>query len=359
MPKIELKNLTKSYDGVVDVLKSINLEMSDGEFTVLVGPSGCGKSTTLRLLAGLEDATSGSIAVDGKDITLTAPKDRGMAMVFQNYALYPHMSVAENIGFSLKVSKTPKDEIYARVREVADMLEIGELLDRRPKDLSGGQRQRVAIGRAVVKDSDIFLFDEPLSNLDAALRGGMRVELSLLHQRLKKNMIYVTHDQVEAMTLGDKIIIMHDGIIQQAGPPKEIFEKPANKFVAGFIGNPTMNFLPAEIVEEHGVQYASGANFMIKLDQGMETGRKIDPGTKIELGIRPEDISFDDSGDLNVSVIVSEYIGNQKNIIADLGGEKLTIVTGADTDVDVGGTYRIKVNASKLHLFDGESHHSI
>ncbi len=350
MPKIELKNLTKSYDGEVDVLKSIDLTMEDGEFTVLVGPSGCGKSTTLRLLAGLEDATSGSISVNGDDITTRAPKDRGMAMVFQNYALYPHMSVAENIGFSLKVAKTPKDEIESRVAAVADMLEIGELLDRRPKDLSGGQRQRVAIGRAVVKDSDIFLFDEPLSNLDAALRGGMRVELSLLHQRLKKNMVYVTHDQVEAMTLGDKIIIMHDGIIQQAGTPEEIFERPSNKFVAGFIGNPTMNFLPAEIIEENGTRYASGANFMIALE-----GNSGNVGQKIDLGIRPEDITFDESGDLNITVIVSEYIGNQKNIIADLGGEKLTIVTGADTHVDVGATYRIKVNAAKLHLFDGDS----
>lgn len=349
MPKIELRNLTKSYDGVVDVLKSINLTMEDGEFTVLVGPSGCGKSTTLRLLAGLEDATSGHIIVGGEDITAYAPKDRGMAMVFQNYALYPHMSVAENIGFSLKVAKTPQADIDARVQEIATMLDIGELLDRRPKDLSGGQRQRVAIGRAVVKDSDIFLFDEPLSNLDAALRGGMRVELSLLHQRLKKNMIYVTHDQVEAMTLGDRIIVMEGGIIQQAGSPEEIFEHPANKFVAGFIGNPTMNFLPAEVVEENGIKYASGANFMIALDHAIETGRKID------LGIRPEDILFDDSGDLNVSVLVSEYIGNQKNIIADLGGTQLTIVTNPDQAIKVGGTYRIKVNPLKLHLFDGVS----
>ncbi len=350
MPKIELKNLTKSYDGVVDVLKAINLTMEDGEFTVLVGPSGCGKSTTLRLLAGLEDATAGEIIVDGFDITARAPRDRGMAMVFQNYALYPHMSVAENIGFSLKVAGASKTDIETRVKAVADMLEIGDLLGRRPKDLSGGQRQRVAIGRAVVKDSDIFLFDEPLSNLDAALRGGMRVELSLLHQRLKKNMVYVTHDQVEAMTLGDRIIIMHDGIIQQAGTPEEIFERPANKFVAGFIGSPRMNFLPAEIIEENGVIYASGTNFMIALDGGNG-----DVGQKIDVGIRPEDIVFDDTGDLNVKILVSEYIGNQKNIIAELGGAKITIVTDPDQKIDVGGTYRIKVNASKLHLFDGDS----
>ena len=351
MPKIELKSLTKSYDGKVDVLKAIDLTIKDGEFTVLVGPSGCGKSTTLRLIAGLETATGGSIVVDGEDITDVAPKDRGMAMVFQNYALYPHMSVAENIGFSLKVNGAGKAEIKNRVLAVAKMLEIEELLDRRPKDLSGGQRQRVAIGRAVVKNSDIFLFDEPLSNLDAALRGGMRVELSLLHQRLKKNMIYVTHDQVEAMTLGDRIIVMADGIIQQSGTPEEIFTAPKNKFVAGFIGSPTMNFLPAEIIEEHGVRYASGNNFMIALPDG--SGAEI--GQKIDLGIRPEDISFDESGDLNVTIIVSEYIGSQKNVIAELGGEKITVVCGADTTVDTDGTYCIKVNTSKLHIFDKES----
>ncbi len=351
MPEIKLKSLSKSYDGKVDVLKAIDLTIKDGEFTVLVGPSGCGKSTTLRLLAGLETATGGSITVGGDDITGKAPKDRNMAMVFQNYALYPHMSVAENIGFSLKVDGVQKDNIKTRVAAVAKMLEIEELLERRPKDLSGGQRQRVAIGRAVVKDSDIFLFDEPLSNLDAALRGGMRVELSLLHQRLKKNMVYVTHDQVEAMTLGDKIIVMHDGIIQQAGTPEEIFTKPANKFVAGFIGNPTMNFLSAEIVEEHGIKYASGANFMIALPENA-TPRK---DQKIILGIRPEDISFDDSSDLNVNILVAEYVGHHKNIVAQIGDAKINITAPVAQETTVGGSYKIKVDQNKLHLFDAES----
>ena len=351
MPQIELKGLTKSYDGVVDVLKAIDLTMNDGEFTVLVGPSGCGKSTTLRLLAGLEAATGGTILVSGKDITHKAPKDRAMAMVFQNYALYPHMSVAENIGFSLKVSNVSKDEINDRVLTVAKMLEIEELLDRRPKDLSGGQRQRVAIGRAVVKDSDIFLFDEPLSNLDAALRGGMRIELSLLHQKLKKNMVYVTHDQVEAMTLGDRIIVMADGIIQQAGTPEEIFNKPKNKFVAGFIGSPTMNFLPAEIVEEHGLKYASGANFMIALDSDV----KLEAGHKIDLGIRPEDITFDDTSDLNVNILVSEYVGHHQNVIAEIGGAKINITAPVAQDTKVGGSYKISIDQSKIHLFDRES----
>ncbi|MBL4602616.1 MAG: ATP-binding cassette domain-containing protein, partial [Emcibacteraceae bacterium] len=217
--------------------------------------------------------------------------------------------------------------------------------------LSGGQRQRVAIGRAVVKNSEIFLFDEPLSNLDAALRGGMRVELSLLHQRLGKNMIYVTHDQVEAMTLGDRIIVMADGIIQQAGTPQEIFTAPKNKFVAGFIGSPTMNFLAAEIVEEHGVRYASGNNFMIALPDG--SGAEI--GQKIDLGIRPEDISFDETGDLNVKILVSEYIGQHKNIIAQIGDAKINITVPVDQITEVGGTCRIKVDQGKLHLFDRTS----
>lgn len=351
MPEIELKKLSKSYDGVVDVLKAIDLTMKDGEFTVLVGPSGCGKSTTLRLIAGLEKATGGDILVGGKVITDAAPKDRKMAMVFQNYALYPHMNVAENIGFSLKVDGVDKAEIKARVLGVAKMLGIEELLTRRPKDLSGGQRQRVAIGRAVVKNSDIFLFDEPLSNLDAALRGGMRVELSLLHQKLKKNMIYVTHDQVEAMTLGDRIIVMHDGIIQQAGTPEEIFTKPKNKFVAGFIGNPMMNFLSAKVVEEHGIKYASGANFMIALpkDTGAETGQKI------YFGIRPEDIYFDEKSDINVNILVSEYVGQHKNVVAQIGDAKISITAPVSHETTVGGSYKIRVDQSKIHLFDHDS----
>jgi multiple sugar transport system ATP-binding protein len=355
MPEIELKALTKSYDGKVDVLKAIDLTMKDGEFTVLVGPSGCGKSTTLRLIAGLESPTGGEILVDGKPITNKAPKDRNMAMVFQNYALYPHMNVADNIGFSLKIDGVDKAEIAARVRDVAAMLNIGELLQRRPKDLSGGQRQRVAIGRAVIKRSDIFLLDEPLSNLDAALRGGMRVELSLLHQKLKKNMIYVTHDQVEAMTLGDKIIVMHDGIIQQAGTPEEIFTRPKNKFVAGFIGNPMMNFLSAEVIEEHGIKYASGANFMIALPNN--THAKI--GQKIYFGIRPENIKFDEKSDLNINILVSEYVGQHKNIVAQIGDAKINITAPVEQDTEIGKTYRVSVDQSKIHLFDHESGESV
>ncbi|MBT6035440.1 MAG: ABC transporter ATP-binding protein [Kordiimonadaceae bacterium] len=345
MPEIKLDTLSKSYDGVTDVLKAIDLVINDGEFTVLVGPSGCGKSTTLRLLAGLEQATGGRILVNGNDITDHAPKDRNMAMVFQNYALYPHMNVSDNIGFSLKVDNVDKAEIARRVGDVASMLGIEELLERRPKDLSGGQRQRVAIGRAIVKESEIFLFDEPLSNLDAALRGGMRVELSLLHQKLKKNMVYVTHDQVEAMTLGDRIIVMHDGIIQQAGTPEEIFTKPKNKFVAGFIGNPMMNFLSAKIVDGHAV----GDGFKIALPSAAAEGQEID------LGIRPEHISFDAAGELKVKILVSEYVGHHKNVIAEIGGAKVNITVGVDQDTVVGEVYGVRVDMSKVHLFDAVS----
>ncbi len=347
MPQIELKNLSKSYDGEVDVLKSINLTIKDGDFTVLVGPSGCGKSTTLRLLAGLEKTTGGTILVNGEDITHKQPKDRNMAMVFQNYALYPHMSVADNIGFSLKVSGVKKAKIAERVAAVATMLGIEELLKRRPKDLSGGQRQRVAIGRAIVKESEIFLFDEPLSNLDAALRGGMRVELSLLHQKLKKNMIYVTHDQVEAMTLGDKIIVMSDGIIQQAGTPEEIFTKPKNKFVAGFIGSPMMNFLDAVIEEGHAV----GDGFRLALPA---KARALE-GQKVYFGIRPENISFEASGDLKMKILVSEYVGQHKNVIAEIGTAKVNVTAPVDQETLVGEVYGFTVDMSKVHLFDAQT----
>jgi len=351
MPEIKLKGLSKSYDGKVDVLKAIDLTMEDGEFTVLVGPSGCGKSTTLRLLAGLEVATGGSISVDGHDITDLEPKDRNMAMVFQNYALYPHMTVADNIGFSLKVGSVDKTEIAARVADVAAMLDISELLERRPKDLSGGQRQRVAIGRAIIKDSEIFLLDEPLSNLDAALRGDMRVELSLLHQKLKKNMVYVTHDQVEAMTLGDRIIVMSDGLIQQAGSPEEIFNSPKNKFVAGFIGNPKMNFLTATVGEDGGDLYAGGAGFKIALTRH----ENATIGQKTHLGIRPENISFDENGQLKMKIIVAEYVGQHKNVIAEISGAKINITAPVDQETTVGKIYGFTIDTDKVHLFDAGS----
>jgi multiple sugar transport system ATP-binding protein len=264
MPHISLTNLRKDY-GAMTVIKNLNLTMNDGEFTVLVGPSGCGKSTTLRMIAGLEAVSGGSITIGEKDVTRLDPKDRDLAMVFQDYALYPHMNVARNMSFALRLARYPKADIDKRVKEVAATLGLSEYLDRKPGALSGGQRQRVAMGRALVRDASTFLFDEPLSNLDAKLRSQMRAELALMSKRIQKNMIYVTHDQIEAMTLGDKIVVMRGGDIMQAGTPEELYRRPANRFVAGFIGSPTMNFLSAELTQEGETVFAAGKGFKISL----------------------------------------------------------------------------------------------
>ncbi|HEX8048051.1 ABC transporter ATP-binding protein [Rhizobium sp.] len=251
MAELTLKQVRKSF-GALEVIKGIDLEVSSGEFVVFVGPSGCGKSTLLRIIAGLEESTSGALSIAGKDVTHAEPSERGIAMVFQSYALYPHMTVAENIGFGLSLARRPKAEIEAKVRAAADTLQLSQLLDRKPKQLSGGQRQRVAIGRAIVRDPKVFLFDEPLSNLDASLRAQMRLELSELHARLKTTMIYVTHDQVEAMTMADKIVVLKGGEIEQVGSPMELYRHPATPFVAGFIGSPKMNLYSGEIAERFG-----------------------------------------------------------------------------------------------------------
>ena len=264
MPEIRLENLIKCY-GAVQVLHGINLSMAENEFTALVGPSGCGKSTTLRMIAGLETVSEGEIFLNDQPISHLEPKDRNLAMVFQDYALYPHMDVARNISFALRLQKRPKAEIEAKVREVADVVGLTEFLHRKPGALSGGQRQRVAMARALAKDSDIFLFDEPLSNLDAKLRGQMRAELAVMRQRVKKNMIYVTHDQIEAMTLADRIVVMHGGYIQQQGTPETLFKKPNNKFVAGFLGSPPMNFLQADLRREDDTLFAIGDAFKIAI----------------------------------------------------------------------------------------------
>ena len=265
MPTIKLDKLIKRY-GDVQVLHGIDLEMADNEFTVLVGPSGCGKSTTLRMIAGLEDVTEGEIYIDGKPVSHLEPKDRSLAMVFQDYALYPHMNVARNIAFSMKLARMPQAQIDQKVLEVAKMVDLSDYLDRKPAALSGGQRQRVAMARALAKDSPIFLLDEPLSNLDAKLRGKMRTELAQLSQRVEKNMIYVTHDQIEAMTLADRIVVMEGGYIQQQGTPKELFQRPVNKFVAGFLGMPPMNFLEGEIEDRGGDIFVTGAGFALRLE---------------------------------------------------------------------------------------------
>src|SRR5881398_1426163 len=290
MGQVVLKGINKFYDSV-HAVKDVNLQIRDKEFVVFVGPSGCGKTTTLRMIAGLEAISSGDISIDGNVINQLAPMDRDIAMVFQNYALYPHMSVRDNMAFGLKMLKFERGEIDKRVREAAEILDIGQLLDRKPRQLSGGQRQRVALGRAIVRHPRVFLFDEPLSNLDAKLRVQMRVELKKLHLRLGTTAIYVTHDQVEAMTLGDRVVVMKDGVVQQVGEPLELYNTPANKFVAGFIGSPAMNFANVKVTEANGSLLAENAGLRITLPG--ETAQRLrgHVGREITLGVRPEDLT--------------------------------------------------------------------
>src|SRR5581483_7608018 len=289
MGQVVLKDVNKFYDAV-HAVKDVNLQIRDKEFVVFVGPSGCGKTTTLRMIAGLEAISSGDIAIDGQVVNNLAPMDRDIAMVFQNYALYPHMSVFDNMAFGLKMRKFDRAEIGKRVKEAADILGIGELLKRKPRQLSGGQRQRVALGRAIVRHPRVFLFDEPLSNLDAKLRVQMRVELKKLHQRLGTTAIYVTHDQVEAMTLGDRVVVMKDGVVQQVGEPLELYNQPANKFVAGFIGSPAMNFATVTVVDGDGRLTARNAGLEIEMPPAHVARLKGHVGRRLTLGVRPEDL---------------------------------------------------------------------
>ena len=353
MPDIRLQHLRKDY-GSVTVIEDLNLEMADGEFTVLVGPSGCGKSTTLRMIAGLESVTSGQIMVGDRDVSQLEPKERDLAMVFQDYALYPHMNVAKNMSFALRLARMNKSEIEKRVKEVAQTLDLTDYLDRKPAELSGGQRQRVAMGRALVRDAGTFLFDEPLSNLDAKLRGQMRGELALMSQRIRKNMIYVTHDQVEAMTLGDKIVVMKFGKIMQAGSPEELYRSPANKFVAGFIGSPTMNFLDAQLSEEGGVLHATGDGFSIPLSAERSQRLQAHKGRDITLGIRPSSFVEGDGG-MEMPVILSEYIGAQSVLISELGNQRVAIELNSVAPVRVGETRKFTVQGEELHFFDPQS----
>lgn len=290
MAKVELKKIGKVYDGNVRAVDNANITINDKEFVVFVGPSGCGKTTTLRMVAGLEDITEGELYIDDKLVNDVPPKDRDIAMVFQNYALYPHMTVYDNMAFGLKIRKLPKEEIDQRVKEAARILDIEKLLDRKPKQLSGGQRQRVAVGRAIVRKPKVFLFDEPLSNLDAKLRVQMRAELIELHDRLQATMIYVTHDQVEAMTMGDKIVVMKDGKVQQIGSPLYLYNNPINKFVAGFIGSPPMNFLNVKVTEENGVIWIDEGSFKIRPAESHVPLLKAYVGKEVFFGIRPEDL---------------------------------------------------------------------
>ena len=328
MASVKLTNVQKVYDNKVIAVNDFNLEIADKEFVVFVGPSGCGKSTTLRMIAGLEEISGGTIEIDGEVVNDLQPKDRNIAMVFQNYALYPHMTVYDNIAFSLRIKKVPEEEVYERVTRAAEILGISEYLLRKPRALSGGQRQRVAIGRAMVRDSKVFLMDEPLSNLDAKLRNQMRAEIILLREKLDTTFVYVTHDQTEAMTLGDRIVIMKDGFIQQVGSPEEVFERPSNLFVAEFIGAPKMNTFRTNLILENGKYYVTPFGAKIEVDG--ETGRllaekKVAPGEVI-LGVRPEHINLAPAAaenTINGTVLVNEMMGSELHLHIATGDSKL------------------------------------
>ena len=357
MSEVILKGLKKVYDNKVTAVHDVNLHIADKEFIVLVGPSGCGKSTTLRMVAGLEEISDGELYIDGRLVNDVAPKDRDIAMVFQNYALYPHMTVYDNLAFALKLRKTPKDVIDKKVREVAEILDITQYLERKPKALSGGQRQRVAIGRAMVRDPKVFLMDEPLSNLDAKLRNQMRAEIIKLRSRIDTTFMYVTHDQTEAMTLGDRIVIMKDGYVNQIGTPVEVFNKPVNLFVAGFIGMPVMNFFDnCKLLLENGVYYAEIRGVKFKLSDFQQKALKQNKQEPCEIvcGIRPQHITVGE-GDLSAVVEVSEMMGSEYNIHARSNEDEVVMVVptvGLEADVSMGATVQFTTQPDLIQLFD-------
>jgi ABC-type sugar transport system ATPase subunit len=349
MGHIKLTNVVKSF-GSVDVLHDINLEIEDGEFVVFVGPSGCGKSTLLRTIAGLERPTGGELAIDGKVVNSLPAADRGLAMVFQSYALYPHMSVRQNLAFGLENTRLPKAEIAARIAEAARMLEIERYLDRRPGQLSGGQRQRVAIGRAIVRRPVGFLLDEPLSNLDAELRVSTRAELAALHARLKATMIYVTHDQVEAMTLADRIVVLRAGRIEQVGSPLELYNRPVNRFVAGFIGAPHMNFLNADVTQMRDgsaeVAIEGGHSLALPLDT------RLAPGTRLVVGVRPQHVTLGGGeGGIPASVRLAEALGSETVVHVDIGGQKMLAVIPGQHRLVPGDHIQLSLAGAPLHVF--------
>ena len=366
MADLSLQNVKKVYENGVTAVQDFCLDIADKEFVVLVGPSGCGKSTTLRMVAGLEEITEGEICIGGKKVNFVPPKDRDIAMVFQNYALYPHMTVYDNIAYGLKLRKLPKRVIDEKVREAAEILDITELLKRKPKALSGGQRQRVAIGRAIVRNPQVFLMDEPLSNLDAKLRNQMRSEILKLRQRINTTFIYVTHDQTEAMTLGDRIVIMKDGFIQQVGTPQQVFNHPANLFVAGFIGMPQMNFFDGELVRQGGRYFVELGEARVELS-AEKCGRLLDQGVStqsITLGVRPEHITLTDSENaVSGTVDMVEMMGSAVNIHADACGEDVVIVVPVseeeqDRQQDAlrrGMPLHFTFRGSAAHVFDKET----
>ncbi|MFN2340696.1 MAG: ABC transporter ATP-binding protein [Halanaerobium sp.] len=368
MANVTLEHVYKRFGDLVAV-KDQSLEIRDKEFIVLVGPSGCGKSTTLRMIAGLEEISEGTIKIGDKVVNDVAPKDRDIAMVFQNYALYPHMNVYDNMAFGLKLRKFPKDQIERRVQEAADILGIEELLERKPKQLSGGQRQRVALGRAIVREPQVFLMDEPLSNLDAKLRVQMRTELSKLHDELQTTMIYVTHDQTEAMTMGDRIVVLKDGVIQQVDDPLSLYNQPVNMFVGGFIGSPAMNFMDAKIQKEGNSYYIDGAGtFRIRVPDGKEDFIKDYEGKDVVFGCRPEDIvdaqitrdfTIEDDNSFKADVDVVEPMGSEIYLYLSEEGHSLIARVEAESQAEVGDTIELGVDLSKTHVFDAETEECI
>jgi multiple sugar transport system ATP-binding protein len=363
MATVELRNMSKVFEGGVKAVDSANLTVNDKEFVVLVGPSGCGKTTTLRMVAGLEEITAGELYIDGKIMNDVAPKDRDIAMVFQNYALYPHMTVYDNMAFGLKIRKYPKAEINSRVHEAAQILDIEELLDRKPKALSGGQRQRVAVGRAIVRKPKVFLFDEPLSNLDAKLRVQMRAELSALHHRLQATMIYVTHDQVEAMTMGDRIVVLKDGLIHQIGTPLGLYNTPVNRFVAGFIGSPPMNFLKVALKTENGKLWADEGSFRVELTPQQAEAVRSYAGKDAIFGIRPEDLLYTETpnktNNIPAKVEVVEPLGSEIQLWVSTKNNQLVARVPPRFTFHVGDSVNLEPDLAKIHFFDIETEKTI
>ena len=357
MPTITFDKVAKKF-GNFQALYPLDAEFADGEFTVLVGPSGCGKSTTLRVLAGLESVTSGEIRFDGKLISDKEPKDRDIAMVFQDYALYPHMNVAKNMSFALFLQGVAKDVISTKVNEVAAMLNITHLLDRKPAELSGGQRQRVAMGRALVRNTSTFLFDEPLSNLDAKLRSKLRTELAEMHQQLSKNMVYVTHDQIEAMTLGDRIVVMSEGVLQQQGSPQQLYLNPTNRFVAGFIGSPAMNFLFGELSNKAGQLVVVGNGFELSLTPDCLADASQPNDGKVELGIRPHRFlaaPIPGASPITLTVVVAEYLGDKTVLFTRCADHELLVEHDTDTPVEIGSQVTFYIAPENILVFDHAS----
>ena len=368
MASLSLRHIYKKYPGGVTAVSDFNLEIKDKEFIVLVGPSGCGKSTTLRMIAGLEEISEGELFIGDRLVNDVAPKDRKIAMVFQNYALYPHMTVSENMAFGLKLSKTPKDEIKRRVEEAARILDITHLLDRKPKALSGGQKQRVALGRAIVRNPMVFLLDEPLSNLDAKLRATMRTELTKLHQRVETTFVYVTHDQVEAMTMATRIVVMKDGLIQQVDTPQNLYDSPVNMFVAGFIGTPQMNFINGALAQKgDGVYFEfEGNSIKLPAEKANDPALKEYIGQEVVVGIRPENIHDQpaqiaalEGCTVDAYVEVTELMGAEIYLYLVIGETKLTARVSARSTSRAGDTIKIALESARMHIFDKDTERCI